>query len=120
MEPRFARIRYKGLREVEWVISGPVGMRARSQHRQLAGEDLEPQVFFVAEPVGTLSYKAEWTQDDAEAELAKALLDVKPSEAELERPGMTLAMAAERSSKRGRTALEGREVGSASPKSSPG
>jgi hypothetical protein len=37
---------------------------------------IEPQVFFVAEPAGTLSYKAEWTQDDAEAELVKALLDV--------------------------------------------
>ena len=27
-------------------------MRARSQHRQHAGEDLEPQVLFVAEAVG--------------------------------------------------------------------
>src|SRR5437867_5412595 len=39
-------------------------------------------------------YKAEWTQDDAEAELAKALLTIEP-----ERPkgaGITLAQAAER------------------------
>lgn len=39
-------------------------------------------------------YKAEWTQDDAEAELAKALLQIEP-----EKPkgaGITLAQAAER------------------------
>jgi integrase len=41
-------------------------------------------------------YKAEWTQDDAEAELAKALLDIQPAEAEPKRPGITLEKAAER------------------------
>jgi predicted phage-related endonuclease len=41
-------------------------------------------------------YKAEWTQDDAEAELAKALLDVQPAVAESKRPGITLEKAVER------------------------
>src|SRR4030095_6499605 len=41
-------------------------------------------------------YKAEWTQDDAEAELAKALLEVTPAQAEPERPAITLETAAER------------------------
>src|SRR5262249_24764101 len=39
-------------------------------------------------------YKAEWTQDDAEAELAKALLQIEPEKPKS--PGMTLAQAAER------------------------
>jgi integrase len=39
-------------------------------------------------------YKAEWTQDDAEAELAKALLKVEPEKPKAE--GITLAQAAER------------------------
>jgi integrase len=39
-------------------------------------------------------YKAEWTQDDAEAELAKALLKIEPDKPK--RPGITLAQAAER------------------------
>ena len=39
-------------------------------------------------------YKAEWTQDDAEAELAKALLQIEPEK--LKGPGITLAEAAER------------------------
>jgi hypothetical protein len=39
-------------------------------------------------------YKAEWTQDDAEAELAKALLDIEP--AKPKGPGITLAQAADR------------------------
>lgn len=36
-------------------------------------------------------YKAEWTQDDAEAELAKALLKVEPEKPKAE--GITLAQA---------------------------
>src|SRR5215471_11015673 len=39
-------------------------------------------------------YKAEWTQDDAEAELAKALLQIEPEKPK--GPGITLAQAAER------------------------
>src|SRR5215470_13501631 len=39
-------------------------------------------------------YKAEWTQDDAEAELAKALLQIKPETPK--RAGITLAQAVER------------------------
>jgi integrase len=39
-------------------------------------------------------YKAEWTQDDAEAELAKALLKIEPEKAR--GPGITLAQAADR------------------------
>src|SRR5262252_1536681 len=39
-------------------------------------------------------YKAEWTQDDAEAELAKALLQIKPEQPK--GPDITLAHAAER------------------------
>jgi integrase len=39
-------------------------------------------------------YKAEWTQDDAEAELAKALLEIEPTKPK--GPGITLAQAAER------------------------
>jgi integrase len=39
-------------------------------------------------------YKAEWTQDDAEAELAKALLKMEPEKPK--GPGITLAQAAER------------------------
>jgi integrase len=39
-------------------------------------------------------YKAEWTQDHAEAELAKALLKIKPEKPK--GPGITLAQAAER------------------------
>src|SRR5262249_26348680 len=39
-------------------------------------------------------YKAEWTQDDAEAELAKALLKIEPEKRK--GPGITLAQAAER------------------------
>src|SRR5262249_26041827 len=39
-------------------------------------------------------YKAEWTQDDAEAELAKALLQVEPEKPKM--PGITLAQAVER------------------------
>jgi len=39
-------------------------------------------------------YKAEWTQDDAEAELAKALLEIEP--ARPKGPGITLAQAADR------------------------
>ena len=39
-------------------------------------------------------YKAEWTQDDAEAELAKALLKVEPEKPK--GPGITLAQAVER------------------------
>jgi hypothetical protein len=38
-------------------------------------------------------YKAEWTQDDAEAELAKALLKIEPEKPK--GPGITLAQAAE-------------------------
>ncbi len=41
-----------------------------------------------------LPYKAEWTQDDAEAELAKALLKIEP--AKPKGPGITLAQAADR------------------------
>src|SRR5881628_2618870 len=40
------------------------------------------------------SYKAEWTQDDAEAELAKVLLQIEPEKPK--GPGITLAQAAER------------------------
>jgi integrase len=39
-------------------------------------------------------YKAEWTQDDAEAELAKALLKIEPEKAK--RPGLTLDQAVDR------------------------
>jgi integrase len=39
-------------------------------------------------------YKAEWAQDDAEAELAKALLQIEPEKPK--GPGMTLAQAADR------------------------
>jgi integrase len=39
-------------------------------------------------------YKAEWTQDDAEAELAKALLEIEPEKSKS--PGITLAEAANR------------------------
>ena len=39
-------------------------------------------------------YKAEWTQDDAEAELAKALLQIEPPKPKT--PSITLAEAAER------------------------
>jgi len=39
-------------------------------------------------------YKAEWTQDDAEAELANALLEIEP--AKPKGPGITLAQAADR------------------------
>src|SRR3989442_11008202 len=39
------------LREVVWVISAPVGTKARSDRRQHAGKDLEPEVLLVAEPV---------------------------------------------------------------------
>ena len=39
-------------------------------------------------------YKAEWAQDDAEAELAKALLQIEPGNPK--GPGMTLAQAADR------------------------
>jgi len=39
-------------------------------------------------------YKAEWTQDDAEAELAKALLQIEPEEPK--GAGITLAQAADR------------------------
>ena len=39
-------------------------------------------------------YKAEWTQDDAEAELAKALLKIEPEKPK--GPGITLAQAADR------------------------
>jgi integrase len=39
-------------------------------------------------------YKAEWTQDDAEAELAKALLEIEPAKSK--GPGITLAQAADR------------------------
>ena len=39
-------------------------------------------------------YKAEWTHDDAEAELAKALLKIEPEKPK--GPGITLAQAAER------------------------
>jgi integrase len=39
-------------------------------------------------------YKAEWTQDDAEAELAKALLEIEP--AKPKGPNITLAQAADR------------------------
>jgi integrase len=39
-------------------------------------------------------YKAEWTQDHAEAELAKALLEIEP--AKPKGPGVTLAQAADR------------------------
>jgi integrase len=39
-------------------------------------------------------YKGEWTQDDAEAELAKALLQIEPEKPKC--PGITLAQAAER------------------------
>jgi integrase len=39
-------------------------------------------------------YKAEWTQDEAEAELAKALLQLEPENPKA--PGITLAQAAER------------------------
>ena len=39
-------------------------------------------------------YKAEWTQDDAEAELAKALLQIEPEKSK--GPGITLAQAADR------------------------
>jgi integrase len=39
-------------------------------------------------------YKAEWTQDDAEAELAKTLLQVEPEKPK--GPGITLAQAADR------------------------
>jgi integrase len=39
-------------------------------------------------------YQAEWTQDDAEAELAKALLKIEPEKPK--GPGITLAQAAER------------------------
>src|SRR5262245_431506 len=39
-------------------------------------------------------YKAEWTQDDAEAELAKALLEIEPEKPK--GPGITLAQAADR------------------------
>ena len=40
------------------------------------------------------SYKAEWTQDDAEAELAKALPQIEPEKPK--GPGITLAQAADR------------------------
>ena len=39
-------------------------------------------------------YKAEWTQDDAEAELAEALVQIEP--AKPKGPGITLAQAADR------------------------
>src|SRR2546428_1470494 len=39
-------------------------------------------------------YKAEWTQDDAEAELAKAVLQIEPEKPK--GPGITLAQAADR------------------------
>ena len=39
-------------------------------------------------------YKAEWTQDDAEAELAKALLKIEPEKPK--GPGITLAQAVDR------------------------
>jgi hypothetical protein len=39
-------------------------------------------------------YKAEWTQDDAEAELAKALLQIEPQKPKS--PGITLAQATDR------------------------
>src|SRR5262249_46508582 len=39
-------------------------------------------------------YKAEWTHDDAEAELAKALLQIEPEKPK--GPGITLAHAVER------------------------
>jgi hypothetical protein len=39
-------------------------------------------------------YKAEWTQDDAEAELAKALLQIEPEKPK--GPEITLAQAADR------------------------
>ena len=39
-------------------------------------------------------YKAEWTQDDAEAELAKALLQIEPEKPK--GPGITLEQAAHR------------------------
>ena len=35
-----------------WVIEALVGMNARSDRGQHAGENLEPQVLFVAQPVG--------------------------------------------------------------------
>ena len=39
-------------------------------------------------------YKAEWTQDDAEAELAKALLQIEPEKSK--GPGITLDQAVDR------------------------
>jgi integrase len=39
-------------------------------------------------------YKAEWTQDDAEAELAKALLQIEPEKPKAE--GVTLGQAVEK------------------------
>src|SRR5438552_19103364 len=43
---------FLGLRGVVWVIPGTFGYEARSDGRQHAREDLQPQVLFVAQPVG--------------------------------------------------------------------
>src|SRR5437867_968683 len=52
-------------------------------------------------------YEAEWAQDDAEAELAKALLQMEPEKPK--GPGITLAQAAERylASKARKRTIEG-------------
>src|SRR5437867_4021287 len=45
-------VQIMALREVVWVIEALVGMNTRSDRGQHAGEDLEPEVLFVAQPVG--------------------------------------------------------------------
>ena len=70
--------------------------RARPRHR---GTDLrkpDKAWGFTAQINGkqVRRYKAEWTQDDAEAELAKALLQIEPVKPK--GPGITLARAADR------------------------
>src|SRR2546422_11301203 len=60
------------LREVVWVIEALVGMNTRSDRGQHAGEDLEPEVLFVAQTVGaTLEHADLVVQalDDAERHL---------------------------------------------------
>src|SRR5664279_127363 len=50
---RHGRPKILGLREVVWVDFTQIQPRKASKRRQHAGEDFEPKVFFVTEPIGS-------------------------------------------------------------------
>src|SRR4029450_12149098 len=88
----------RGLREVVWVIGSTVGMSARSQVWQHAGEDLEPEVLFVAEAVGTTLEHADLVVqalDEAEGDLVlRAAVGRDPVPAAVNHHGKPLATSA--------------------------